>query len=117
MANQFFGITCNNVFSNVFSDESLLRELLKRIFPDLEIGHLEYLEREKDIKSVVTSKGVRLDLLAWDERSSFNVENQVDILKFPPERGRYYHAMLDTFFLKEKMSYRKLKDSYLIVQR
>ena len=115
MANQFFGITCSHVFSNVFSDESLLRELLERIFPDLEIGHLQYLEREKDIKSVVTSKGVRLDLLAWDDRSIFNLENQIDVRKFPPERGRYYHAMMDMFTLKEKMSYRQLKDSYLIV--
>ena len=115
MPNQFFGIICNHVFSNVFSDESLLRELLERIFPDLEIGHLQYLERKKDIKSVVTSKGVRLDLLAWDDRSIFNLENQIDVRKFPPERGRYYHAMMDMFTLKEKMSYRQLKDSYLIV--
>ena len=54
------------MFKTVFSDERLLRELLKRVLPDIDISHLKLVISEKTFDGPGKSHGIRVDIYAED---------------------------------------------------
>ena len=60
-------------------------------------------------------KGVRLDILAADEKNThYNVEMQVFRKRKPGKRSRYYHSQIDMDLLRSGQDYEELPDSYVI---
>ena len=103
----------NFMFGAVMVDEELCREFL-----ELTLGfQIEKVTVSKE-KSMVYHpeyKGVRLDVVAADEkRTHYNVEMQVLRRKNLGKRSRYYHSQIDMELLLAGMEYGKLPDSYVI---
>ena len=60
-------------------------------------------------------KGVRLDILAADEKNThYNVEMQVFRKRKPRKRSRYYAERIDMELLRSGQDYEELPDSYVI---
>ena len=61
---QWENLTISNdyIFGKVMQNEELCTELIKRILPDIEIGHIEFPERQKSIAEGVDARSVRLDI-------------------------------------------------------
>ncbi len=109
------GITNDFLFGKLMRNPKLCKKLLERIFPDIEIDHVEYPEAEKTIKSDVDAKSVRLDIYIKDDKETvYNIEMQVADTKELPKRSRYYQSMLDLQQLDRGESYKRLKKSYII---
>ena len=71
--------------------------------------------REKSIVYHPEYKGVRLDVIAKDEkRSHYNIEMQVSAKPALGKRTRYYHSQLDMEMLEAGRDYRELADAYVI---
>ena len=103
------------MFKTVMSKKERIKELLKRILPELHIEDLEVVIKEKSIENKYGNHGIRLDIYAKDKRHLYDVEmqtyeNKEDLLK----RSRYYHSMMDVENLMEGEVYRELKESYVI---
>lgn len=98
------GISNDFLFGKVMQNPKLCKELLKRILPELKIGHIEYPELQKEIKPDADAKSIRLDVYVKDnENVVYNVEMQASDTKELPKRSRYYHYpnlyKIQTFFL------------------
>jgi predicted transposase/invertase (TIGR01784 family) len=102
----------NFLFAAVMMDPENCREVLECTlgFP---IEHVE-VSYEKSIVYHPEYKGIRLDVLAKDEKHSrYNVEMQVvksEIFK----RSRYYHSQMDMECMLTGTEYEELPDSYVI---
>ena len=84
------------MFKTVFSDERLLRELLSRVLPDIDISHLKLVISEKTFDGPGKSHGIRVDIYAEDGTRIYVVEMQNRMAEFHPKRARYYQAGVDT---------------------
>lgn len=110
------GISNDFLFGKIMQDPELCKELLQRIFPDLEIDHIDYPELQKGIKPDMDAKSIRLDVYVRDNRNSvYNIEMQAADTKELAKRSRYYQSMIDLQLLdKGDISYTKLNKSYII---
>jgi len=71
--------------------------------------------QEKSIVYHPEHKGVRLDVIAKDEkRTRYNIEMQVSAKPALGRRTRYYHSQLDMEMLETGSDYRELADVYVI---
>ena len=108
-------ISNNFMFTKILeSNKPLCMELLSRIFPDEEIGDIQYIEAEKSIQNSYDSKGIRLDVMARDGRHLFDLEMQVTSDAYLPKRARYYNSVLDIEQSYASMDYRYLQPTYVI---
>ena len=72
------------------SHPGLCQKLLERIFPDMEIDHIEYPELQKSINLDYEAKGIRLDVYVKDENNTvYNIEMQAIDTKELPKRSRH----------------------------
>ena len=101
------------IFCKVFQDAELCRELLE-ILLDIKIDHVEYPESQKEFKSGIFSKGIRLDVFVQDSTRVFDVEIQTAKQGDLALRTRYYHSAMDTGLLQSGQYYTELKESYVI---
>ena len=101
------------IFCKVFQDAELCRELLE-ILLDIKIDHVEYPESQKEFKSGIFSKGIRLDVFVQDSERVFDVEIQTAKQGDLALRTRYYHSAMDTSLLHSGQYYTELKESYVI---
>ena len=93
--------------------------MLRRIFPNLDIGKIEIVETQKTLKQAIHVRGVRFDVLTSTARSIFNVEAQKRKLDDLHRRTRAYHIAvgynaLSKKSLKKSVSYKDLPDTYVI---
>ena len=112
------------MFAIIMRDEELCRELIRRIiperrirkirFPDSPVVNLKYLETEKTLIPGLYAKSVRLDVLFEDSDIWCVIEMQVQNTGELPPRIRYYHSVLDAYFLKRGQNYDALKPCYVI---
>lgn len=114
------------VFAIIMQQESLCRELLRRIFPDKEILQIKFQEEkeketidnaaqvEKTILNGISAKSIRLDVLFSGEIGWADIELQVQREKNLPKRSRYYHASTDVHILPAGENYERLKPVYVI---
>ena len=112
------------MFAIIMRDEELCSELIQRIiperrirkirFPDSPVVNLKYLETEKTLIPGLYAKSVRLDVLFEDSDIWCVIEMQVQNTGELPPRIRYYHSVLDAYFLKRGQNYDALKPCYVI---
>ena len=107
------------MFGKVMSDPKLCAEMLRRIFPDLDIGKIKIVETQKTLKQAIHVRGVRFDVLTSTARSIFDVEAQKRKLKDLHRRTRAYHIAvgynaLSKKSLKKSGSYKDLPNTYVI---
>ena len=93
--------------------------MLRRIFPNLDIGKIEIVETQKTLKQAIHVRGVRFDVLTSTAQSIFDVEAQKRKLDDLHRRARAYHIAigynaLSKKFLKKSGSYKDLPDTYVI---
>lgn len=92
------------VFAIIMQQETLCKELLRRIFSNKEILQIKFQEEteaetsdngvqvEKTILNGISAKSIRLDVLFSHEIGWADIELQVQREKHLPKRSRYYHA-------------------------
>ena len=103
----------NFMFGAVMSDEANCKECLELIL-EKPIERITVC-REKSILYHPGYKGVRLDVIAMDEkRTHYDVEMQVASKPALGKRSRYYHSQLDMEMLEAGESYNDLADAYVI---
>ena len=107
------------MFGKVMSDPALCAEMLRRIFPALDIGEIKIVETQKTLKHALHIRGVRLDIFTAFARSIFDVEAQNRMLKDLFRRSRAYHIVigyngLNKKSLKTSGSYKDLPNIYVI---
>ena len=107
------------LFGKVMSEPTLCAEMLRRIFPDLDIGKIKIIETQKTIRHAIHVRGVRLDILTTAARSIFDIEAQNRRLKDLFRRPRAYqiaigYDALNKKSLKKSGSYEDLPNTYVI---
>ena len=101
------------MFGAVMMDEEICRELLELVL-GFRIAKVT-VSKEKCFVYHPEYKGVRLDILAADEKNThYNVEMQVFRKRKPGKRSRYYHSQIDMDLLRSGQDYEELPDSYVI---
>lgn len=109
------GISNDFLFGKVMQDPELCREMLQRIFPDLEIDHIEYPEPQKSINPDLDAKGIRLDIyVRGSDGAAYVVEMQMADTSELPKRSRYYQSITDLQLLDKGIHYKKLSPVYTI---
>ena len=102
------------------SDAELCTEMIRRILPDIDIGHVEFTQLQKTEKYSLDTRGVRFDVFAKsDSRKIFDCEVQTSDKKDLPRRTRAYHAVLGletlkTDTLKKSGTYNGMPDAFVI---
>lgn len=101
------------MFGAVMVEEEICRTFLEMTlgFPIQKVT----VSKEKSIVYHPEYKGIRLDIIAQDEKQThFNIEMQV--LKKPKlgRRSRYYHSQIDMELLLTGCGYEQLPDTYVI---
>ena len=107
------------LFGKVMSEPTLCAEMLRRIFPNLDIGEIKIVETQKTLRQALHVRGVRFDILTSTARSIFDIEAQNRKLKDLYRRPRAYHIAvgydaLNKKSLKKSGSYEDLPNTYVI---
>lgn len=103
------------LFAKVMSDPENMLPFLQRVFPELEIAEIRYLEAEKTLEGPVGARGVRYDVYVKDlSTRAFTVEMQIYQADNIPKRSRYYSTMMDEDCLQKGQDYALLPNTYVI---
>ena len=108
------------VFCHIMHNEKLCTEMIRRILPDYDIGHIEFTESQRTSKHSPDSRGVRFDVYAKsDNRKIFDCEVQTSDKHDLPRRTRAYHIatgldVLGKDVIKRSGSYHDLPDVFVI---
>ncbi|MBQ3398995.1 MAG: Rpn family recombination-promoting nuclease/putative transposase [Synergistaceae bacterium] len=108
------------LFGKVMRDHELCTEMIRRILPHIDIGHIAFTHPQKSAKYSLDTRGVRFDVFASsDKRKLFDCEVQTSDKKDLPRRTRAYHSILglealEAETLKKSGSYSTMPDTYVI---
>ena len=115
MPKKYYTLADNYMFQTVMADEDRLKELLRRILPELHIENLEVVMNEKSMDYGKDHHGIRLDIYARDGKRLYDVEMQTRVSKKDLyKRADYYHNLLKTNNFEKGKNYSEMKDSYVI---
>ena len=89
------------MFGKIMRNPKLCAEMLRRIFPSLNIEKIELVETQKTLKQAVHVRGVRFDVFTVTARNIFDVEAQKRKLKDLHRRTRAYHIAVGYNALSE----------------
>lgn len=104
----------NFMFTKVMSDERLMKKLLERIFPSLNIRDLKVVIKEKTLDEFASVHGIRIDVYSENDEAVYAIEMQVLNRGISPKRGRYYQSVIDTSLLNRNEDYEELKPQYIV---
>ena len=110
-------ISSDYIFGKVMQNEELCTELIKRILPDIEIGRIEFPERQKSIAEGVDVRSVRLDIYTRSEFGEvIDIEMQMLDTGNLPKRTRGYHTVLGMNAMNKDLmkSYNDLPTTFVI---
>ena len=100
------------------SDTKLCAEMLRRIFPRLDIGEIKTVETQKTEKLELHIRGVRFDVFTKTARDIFDIEAQNKKLGDLIKRPRAYHIVIGydglNSTLKTSGNYKDLPDAYVV---
>lgn len=107
------------LFSKIMAEPVLCRELIHRIFPQLEITDLSPVQVQKTVKLALHLRGVRFDVFTVMARNIFDLEMQKERLKDLFRRTHAYHIVggqdaLNIADLKKSGNYENLPDVYVV---
>lgn len=109
-------ISNHYMFRLVMENPELCQIALERIL-DIKITKLEILVAEKNVEYKYSSRGIRLDIYAEDDKGvAYDLEMQATDRDKNAlgKRTRYYQSLLDGDALKKNTPYSKLRKSYVI---
>ncbi len=102
------------MFGQVMHSEEICRLFLEALL-DVEIGRIEFIDRQKDFTDSYEFHSIRLDVYLKDEKGTvFNVEIQADRRDDLPRRVRFYQSGIDRGELPKGADYASLSESYII---
>ena len=101
------------IFNRVMQSEKLCKRCIEMIL-GIEIDHVERVERERSMRPLYDSKGIRLDVYLKDSDAVYNVEMQNRIYRELPKRSRYYQSVMDVETLLRGEDYAKLRKNIVI---
>ena len=104
----------NFIFTKVMEQKRLMIQLLQRIFPDKEIGDIEFINSENTMDLFYESKGIRVDVFSETKEHIFSVEMQVKPDSSLPKRARYQESILNVYMLQKGARYNDMKNVYVI---
>lgn len=108
------GFTNSVVFNLVMRrNPDLCKEVVETAL-GFELSKISYIETEKTIQPKLTSKNVRLDVVAKADGKMIDIEMQVAYEPSLARRARYYESAMDTDALKSGISYHELPESCVI---
>ena len=108
------------LFGKIMHDPELCTEMIRRILPHMDIGHIEFTQPQKSAKFSLDTRGVRFDVFAKsDSRKIFDCEVQTSDKKDLPHRTRAYHAVMGLEALEKQAlqtsgSYNAMPDEFVI---
>ena len=107
------------LFGKIMSEPELCTEMLRRIFPNIDVGEIKFIETQKTLRHALHIRGVRFDILTSTTRNIFDIEAQKRRLKDLYQRPRAYHIAigydaLNKKSLKKSGSYEDLPNTYVI---
>lgn len=104
------------LFNEVMEDPGTYRDVLEMIC-GREILLKETVQSEKEIRTLPTFRGIRLDVWGQDEEGNiYNSEMQSVNTKNLPRRSRYYQSVLDAGLLEPgTVDFNRLRDVHLIM--
>ncbi len=108
------------MFGRIMRDPELCTEMIRRILPDMNIGHVEFTQPQKSSKYSLDTRGVRFDVYAEsDNRKIFDCEVQTTDKKDLPRRTRAYHSILGMEALEKERQqetgkYNDMPDAFVI---
>ena len=102
------------MFGYVMSDPERCKFFLEQIL-DIQIDHVEYLEKQKTIDMKIDARSVRLDIYMSDGKAIYNVEMQTTSGKNLPKRSRYYQGQIDMNLITKGENFNKLKKSFVFI--
>ena len=109
------GIENDFMFGKIMRKPELCQELLEAIFPEIEIGRIEYPEVQKSIAEDRDARAIRLDVyVRSSNKTVFSIEMQVLNRGNLEKRSRYYQSLIDLQLLDKSVDYKKLNDCYVI---
>ena len=108
------------LFCKIMQDEELCTEMIRRILPNIDVGHINFIENQKNIQEGIRNRGIRLDVFSKaDNGKIYNIEIQTTNKGDLPKRARAYHMLISYDILsKDNMkthSYKDLHDAYVII--
>lgn len=106
-------ITEDFMFGYVMSEPERCRAFLEQIL-DLEIDHVEYLEKQKTVDLALDARSIRMDIYVDDGKTIYNCEMQTTSKRNLPKRTRYYQGQIDMNLIAKGEDYKKLKKSFII---
>ena len=102
------------LFAKVMEDETVLRPVIEKIL-GIRIRNMTIVQSQRVIDIEPDSKGIRLDIMADDEKGSrYNVEIQKKNEYNIGRRSRYYHSMMDLDLLEKGGKYNDLQKNVVI---
>ena len=107
------------LFCKIMSEPALCAEMLRRIFPQLDVSEVKMVETQKSEKLALNVRGVRFDVFTRTAREIFDVEAQNRKLNDIFRRPRAYHIVIgyngmDMKTLKKSGNYEELPNAYVI---
>ncbi len=102
------------LFAKVMEDETILRPVIEKIL-GIRIRNMTIVQSQRIIDIEPDSKGIRLDIMADDEKGSrYNVQIQKKNEYNIGTRSRYYHSMMDLDLLEKGGKYNDLQKNVVI---
>lgn len=101
------------MFYKIMQDEEICTGVIEALL-GIKVDKIKYVEGQKTIYPVYTSKGVRLDVYAEDSKRVFDLEMQTTTNKDLGLRMRYYQSLIDIDHLEKGQNYGELKESYIL---
>ncbi len=109
------GLTDDFIFSKVFLDPVIAREMIHRVLPELPLGKVTILNSQQKLTSTYDAKGVRFDIYAEDEDGNhYDVEMQVVNHQNLPQRTRFYQSNLANDAFERGQNYSQADNAYVI---
>ena len=101
------------LFGALMHQKDVCAGVIERLL-NMQPMQITYPEIQKTISPFYDSKGIRLDVLANDGKSLYNVEMQTSNYASLPLRMRFYQGLLDMDSLMKGKKYRDLCHCYVI---
>ncbi|MBO7612311.1 MAG: Rpn family recombination-promoting nuclease/putative transposase [Treponema sp.] len=101
------------LFGALMYRREVCRGVIERLL-GIRAGRITYPELQKVINPFYDSKGIRLDVLARDGKTLYNIEMQTAAHASLPLRMRYYQGLLDMDLLMKGQDYGDLCQGYVI---
>ncbi|MCR4954780.1 MAG: Rpn family recombination-promoting nuclease/putative transposase [Treponema sp.] len=103
----------NFLFCKIMEDESICREFIEILLP-IKIGHIKYLNTEKEFHPSYKGRSIRLDVFLKDTKHIIDIEIQTTSFKNLDLRARYYQGAMDVATTKKRTKFSRLKESYVL---